>query len=154
MAFGIKIRFLGVTAMRRQLDRAQRRFGPEMEKNLRKSGEIVVSAAKREFRGNRTRALYEISKGRRRKREFPRPITSPPHMLGVWTGQYRKSITYDLRHKTRRTYAIEVGPEGIIYARAHEFGIGRMPQRQVLTPGVKKSERKVVQLLGTTFKVI
>jgi hypothetical protein len=138
----VLIRWFGRTEFLRRLSLATALFMPEMGRNLKLAGEIVIGKSREQFQGSRTRA--------RRK---GRAVTSPDDKLGVDTGQYRKSITQDARRVGTRRWVTEVGPQ-VKYARVHELGIGRQPRRQVLTPGVKKSEAQVVRIIGRTFRVV
>ena len=150
----LKIKILGAKRLRRLLRRAAAKFEPEMAKNLRRAGEILISEAQKQFKGSRTRARFKIMGGRRVARSTPRAVTAPPNKLGIFTGQYRKSISQDVRRRGRRRWETEVGPVGIKYARTHEFGRGRIPKRPVLTPALKKSTPKFVGVLEGTFGVI
>jgi hypothetical protein len=135
------------------LRKAERKFPRALETNLRLAGEFVIGASKKQFKGMRTSALYKIRGGRRVARTPPLPVTAPRHMLAVFEGQYRKSITQDVQRKGSKRWLTEIGPE-VPYARVHELGKRGMPKRQVLTPGVKQSEKDVFKILGRTFKVI
>lgn len=149
----IGVRIVGATELRREIETASRRVVPEAEQNVRKASEVVVGAALRQFKGSRTRALYEISGGKRIARKPPRPVTSPPDKLGVWEGTYRRAITYDVSRRGKQVES-EVGPVGIAYARRHEFGILGMPQRQVITPAVEETKDRVFGLIARTFEVL
>lgn len=147
------IQWVGLIPLERDLTKASLSFGAEVEKNLRLASEGVTTEAKRNFRGSRTRSLYTIRGGRRVKRNPPLPITSPPNMLGVFEGRYRQAITYSVS-KSGSRYLSEVGPVGIPYAPAHEFGTGRLPARPVLTPAVEKRQEETFRLIGLSFRVL
>jgi len=153
----MRVRIIGAKRSRRELEKSRRRFQPAVEKNLRAAGEIIIGQARREFKGSRTRSLYSISGGKRKRRNPPRPVTSPPRKLGVFEGTYRQSISMDLKDSRRgrsgRRWVAEIGPT-VIYAHRHEFGTKGMPQRQVLTPAVKKKQREVFKRIGRSFKVV
>lgn len=151
MAWNIKI--LGANELRQELATAGASVPGELEKNVRRAGEIVTSAAQRNFKGSRTRALYQILNGKRVRRKPPWPVTSPPDMLGVFEGTYRRAISYDVTHVGTRVTA-EVGPVKVVYAPVHEFGLGRMPARPVLTPAVESNKERVFAMLGMTFQVL
>lgn len=149
----IRIRFIGRKEFQREMERAAVRFNPELAKNVRKAGEIIIGQARKEFKGERTRARFKISGGRRVTRKPPRAVTSPPGKLGVFEGTYRKQISQSLS-RSGKSIKSEIGPVGVPYARRHELGTQGMPRRQVLTPAVKKTEKDVVRILGRTFGVV
>lgn len=150
----IKLRWVGLKRFRRDMDRGAKKLRPALRRNLGLAAEAVVGEAQRHgFRGSRTRARFRISGGRRVARIPPWPVTSPPSKLGVFTGFYRRAISKDIKQSGRRLTA-EVGPVGVRYARAHEFGVGRMPERPVIGPAVKAQEKYVYRLLGRTFEVL
>lgn len=138
----LNIKVLGTAELLRGLKKSERRFQSQLRRNLAKAAEVVVGNSKREFKGSRTRA---IRKGR--------PVTAPRGKLAVDFAQYKKAISKEIRGRRDRLRAI-IGPVGIRYARRHELGTRGMPKRPVLVPGLKKSERFVVQLLGRTLRVI
>lgn len=150
----IKFKIIGLDDLRRDVAKAADELPPEINQNVAKAAEIVLGAALENFKGERTHALYEIHGGKRRKREIPRPITSPPEMLGVFEGTYRKSITTSVQRLGKSTTA-EIGPVGIRYAPVHEFGGGNnIPARPVLTPAVADTAERVFDLIGQSFRVI
>lgn len=152
----LKMRVMGSKKMEAAMKRNVRVFEPAVMKQITLAGEVVIGAARKEFKGSRTRSLYEISGGKRKLRAKPRAITSPPKQLGVFEGAYRKSISQDVEIKgprTRRRWTTTVGPT-VIYAAAHEFGKGNLPERQVLTPAIKKTQNKVFKIIGKAFKVL
>lgn len=138
----LKIRWVGLRELRRRLFRSSQLIAPELERNLRAAGEVVIGKSRQQFRGSRTRA-----------RRRGRAVTAPGDKLAVDYGTYRRSISQDIRRLGRRNWTTEVGPT-VKYAPVHELGIGRMPKRQVLTPGVEKSEREVFRIIGRTFRVV
>lgn len=142
MAAQLILKILGLKEWRRDLGAAARKIPGEQLKNTRKAAEIIVGQARKEFKGSRTRA-------RRKKR----PVTSPPDKLGVDIGTYRKQISATVRRRGKSVVA-EVGPVGLVYPVLHEYGLGRMPKRQVITPAVEKTEDKQIALIGRTFKVL
>lgn len=153
-AFSVKV--TGLEKSKRAMGKTAKVFPRQLEKNMRLAGEIVIGAARKQFKGSRTRAIYSISGGRRKKRKKPRPVTSPKDKLGIFEGAYTKSISLDARvtgPKKRRTFIVEVGPS-VVYAAAHEFGTGNMPQRQVLTPAVAETANQVFRLIGKSMKVM
>ena len=149
------IKIIGTKKAAREMKAAASKFEPQMKRNLRKAGEVVIGEAKKQFQGIRTRAKYLPGgpKGRT-LRDPPRAVTSRPHKLGTFTTTYKKSITQEMKQTGKKKWSTTVGPQGAPYARSHEFGLGHMPKRQVLTPAVKKATPKVVKLIGATFKVI
>ena len=150
----IRVRWIGRKKFERDMKRAARRLPSEMHRRLAMAGEAIVGEAQAHgFQGERTRALYRISGGRRVARKPPRAVTSPPNKLGVFSGAYRRAMSYEITGRKRHLNA-EVGPVQIRYAPAHEFGLGNMPQRQVLTPAIKAKEKLVFALLGKTFNVL
>ncbi|MBP7570904.1 MAG: hypothetical protein KBA95_12665 [Acidobacteria bacterium] len=156
----IRFAIFGAGEYAHDLRRAADKLQPEMLRNLHRASALLVGEAQKWFRGSRTRALYTIRGGRRVKRPHPLPVTSPPHMLGVFEGYYRQQINYGLS-SLGKTMTSEVGPAGVIYARIHEFGgrTGRghgayMPPRPVLTPAIAKTQEAVFGLLGQSFKVL
>ena len=148
-----KVFILGLKELKDDVKDAERDFATEVERNIRDAADMVVGLAQRNFRGSRTRALYMIRGGRRVKRKPPRPITSPPHMLGVFEGTYKRAISRDVRRNGKMVTA-EIGPVGIRYARRHEFGTLGMPQRMVLTPAVEDSRERNFAMLGQSFRVL
>lgn len=148
----ISVRVLGLRRLQRTFARAKRGLLGATRSNLEKASLVLVGAAQKQFEGERTRARYKISGGERVERDNPRPVTSPPDRLGVFTGNYRNRITFDIK-KSGRKLTAEVGPAGVPYARRHELGI-RTPERQVLTPAVKESADEIFRILGTSFEVL
>jgi hypothetical protein len=141
VAFGIKI--LGIDRLNRDMRRASHLFRPTMRKNLGLVLEEMTGWAKENrFQGERTRA-------RRKKR----PVTAPPKILGIDTGHYRGAVSYDMKWKGK-TLSAEFGPMGVKYARVHEFGLGVMPQRQVIEPTIDEFTEDVFRVLGKTFRVL
>ena len=142
MAIGFNVKWIGLKSYQRHMQKASQKFAGELQKNLRKAGEIVIGESKKQFEGSRTRA---VRKGR--------AITAPRKKLAVDYGTYRRSISQDPRRVGRNRWTTEIGPT-VKYARVHEMGLRGMPKRQILTPGVKQSEAQVIRILGTTFKVV
>ena len=139
----VSVTIRGLRTLRRHIATAARNLQSRMDQNLRLASELIVEEAVREgFQGSRTRA-------RRKKR----PVTAPPRKLGIDTGFYRQAIGYSIGGPTRSRTS-EVGPAGVAYARAHEFGIGHMPKRPVIGPAVSATEDKVFKLIGKTFEVL
>ena len=151
MALGLSIKFVGLKAFQKSMKRAGRRLPSILEQQLRKAGEVVIGEARKQFKGERTRALYIVKKGKRKKRRNPRPVTSPPDKLGIFEGTYTKQISQQLSG-SGRSLRTEIGPVGVPYARRHELGI-RMPKRPVLAPAIKEAEPKVVAILGRSFRI-
>lgn len=149
----VGVRIVGATELRRELETARKNVMPEAERNVRRASEVVLGSAVRQFQGSRTRSLYEIKGGKRVTRKPPRPVTSPPDRLGVFEGTYRRGITYDVS-RTGKIVQSEIGPVGIVYAHRHEFGILGMPQRQVLTPAVEETKKRVFEIIERTFTVL
>lgn len=148
----LDVKILGLRRLQRTFARARRRLLGVTRSRLEKASLVVVREAQRQFEGERTRAVYEIKGGKRKRRESPRPVTSPPDKLGVFTGNYRKRITFDIKKGNRKLIA-EVGPAGVPYALRHELGT-RTPERQVMTPAAKESADEVFRILGTSFEVL
>lgn len=142
MAGGFSIKWIGLKAFGARMAGAGGRVQTELEKNMRKAGEAVITSSQQQFRGSRTRA-----------RRAGRPVTAPKDRLAVDYGRYRESITQDVRRVGRRRWTTEVGPT-VKYARRHELGTGGMPKREVLTRGVKESEKQVIRIIGQTFRVV
>ena len=136
----------------RNTKRAARKIPRAAEERIREAAEIAIGSMKKQFQGERTRARFKISGGRRIARKPPRPVSAPGNRLGVFEGTYRKSITSKIVRSGKNVDAI-VGPFGIRYARVHEFGIGT-PKRPVLGPGIKAVEDEIFELVGTTFEVL
>lgn len=151
MAWNIKI--LGANEFRQELATAGASVPAALEDKIRKAAELVTNESKKNFKGWRTKALYEIVNGKRVRRKPPLPVTSPPDMLGAFENHYKKAISYSVTHAGTRVTA-EVGPIGIIYARVHEFGLGRIPPRPVLTPAVEKTTERIYKYIGMTFQVL
>jgi hypothetical protein len=139
----IEILIIGATVAAQSFEADAVALPGQAEKFVRYAGELVIGESKRQFVGSRTRSLYAISGGRRVRRNPPRPVTSPPNKLGVFEGRYRQAITQDVRH-TGHFWETEIGPEGIPYARVHELGIGRMPKRPVMQPGLEAALPRIV----------
>lgn len=141
MAWGLRI--LGRKRFERHTERAARRFRPTMQRNFGLVMEDMTSWAKeKRFRGERTRAYR---KGR--------PVTAPEGVLGIDTGMYRTSLSYETDHRGSNTRA-EFGPVGIRYARVHEFGLGAMPKRPVVSPAIDEFNDEFFRVLGKTFRVL
>ncbi|RMF18882.1 MAG: hypothetical protein D6760_13535 [Deltaproteobacteria bacterium] len=149
----IGIRVLGLRRFREDIAHENALRKSRIGAKLARAAEYVASDAKRNFKGERTRARYMIKGGRRVRRKHPRPVTSPPNMLGVFEGTYRRAITWTLRRSGREIVA-EVGPSGIKYPPAHEFGTHGMPKRPVLTPAVEKNRQRVFRLLGAAIRIV
>jgi len=149
----LNVRLVGDKKFKKELERGARRIIPETEKRLRRVSAFVVGDAQKQFKGSRTRALYKISGGRRVKRKKPRAVTSPANKLGIFTGQYRKSISFAIERKRRKLRSV-IGPVGIIYAAVHEFGTHGQKKRQVLTPAVKMNEQRITRELGKVWRTV
>ena len=142
----IGLRIVGRRALQRWTARTAKRIPSEIERNLHRAAQLIEASAKKNIHGSRTRA--------RRKH---RPVTAPPHVLGVDTGRLRQSISYDVYRRGRRWNA-EIGPQRVPYARIHEFGgtVGRarIPKRPYLGPAIDKNRERVFRLIGRTFEVV
>lgn len=145
--------FRNLDHWRRRCQEAQRRVSRELSQCGARIGEVVRREAISQFAGERTRALYQIVGGKRRKRKRPRPVTSPPHQLGIFSGLYRRTISYQVT-TSGRAVRVEVGPVGIQYPRAHEYGLGRMPKRPVLEPAVAAARPVVERIWRRPVEVI
>jgi phage gpG-like protein len=150
----IGIRIEGTEEQARDLERAGDRLPQALDTQLRLASELIVGASQRNFKGERTRAEYEIKGGKRVRRKTPRPVTSPANMLGVFEGRYRQSISYTVTRHQNLTLSSEIGPVGVIYAPVHEFGLGVIPARPVLTPAIDSTRDRVYGLIGHAFKVV
>ena len=159
MSIGFNIRWVGLNAFRKRMSGAGKRVESELEKNMRKAGEYVIGASRKQFHGSRT-SIYRNRDGSYKKRakslkfvKSPKFNRAHPKKLAIWTQKYSDSISQDVRRVGRHKWTTEVGPT-VWYAELHEKGIGGMPKRQVLTPGVKDSEAAVFRVIGTTFRVV
>lgn len=139
----IAILMIGVAQVEREFEVRAAQMPSNAERFVRRAGEIIIGESRKQFVGSRTRSRYEIRGGKRVARHPARPVTSPADKLGVFEGTYRKQITQDVRRVASGTYETEIGPDGIPYARVHELGIGRMPKRPVMAPGLEAALPKI-----------
>ena len=143
----IEFRIIGLRSLQRYTAGKAKKLPGAIEKNLHKAAQLIEARAKKNIHGSRTRA---IRKGR--------PVTAPPHVLGVDTGRLRQSISYDVFRSRARRWTAEIGPQRVPYAKIHEFGgtVGhaRIPKRPYLGPAIEKSREEVFRLIGRAFKVV
>jgi HK97 gp10 family phage protein len=74
-------------------------------------------------------------------------LTGPrPEKLGVITGRLRRSIHTRIAEEGGHKLRLEIGTR-VSYARRHEEGIGRMPERPFLRPAIRDKQSKVVKMV-------
>lgn len=123
---------------------AAKKLPKDIEKSILFVSEIIIGSMKKQFVGERTRAI-----------RHGRTPSSPDDKLGVLDGTYKKSITRKVQRQGKEITAL-IGPFGIIYARIHEFGGttprgGKIRARPVLGPGVKAVQKQVEKILGESI---
>jgi hypothetical protein len=150
---GFRVAIYGVNGTAAAFKADAKAIESETGRAVAKAGEFVIGDSRLQFEGERTHALYEISGGRVTRRRNPSTVTSPANKLGVFEGTYRKAISQEIAH-SGSLWSTEVGPVGIPYAAAHEFGTARLPRRPVLGPGVDAALPKIDRVLGAVVRVI
>jgi hypothetical protein len=142
---------------------AKAQIGAERFVNLAAS--YVVAHSRLQFVGWRTRQYYKVIGGEIRrlpKRQQNKGAPSPPDKLGILSGDYKGSISSEIRH-VGTSWQADVGPRGnpthgsrkksgIFYARFHEFGEGHNPKRPVMEPGLRDALPKIEQELRSLGK--
>jgi len=147
MAAAFRLVLIGWTAGIRMTKRFNARFRRDQKKRLAFVAATISRDAKRNIRGNRTRA--------RRK---GRKVTAEPNQLGIDKGILRAALGWDIKQKGRKIEA-NVGPtQPIPYAKIHEFGGeaggSQIPARPYLGPAVDKNQRLAIKELGRPFKLL
>lgn len=125
----IGFRILGLEAMIRKVQGAQRRVPDAIEQAMRQVTLIVAGRAQKNITGSRA--------------------TNPPHVLGRVTGRLAGSITTRV---SRRGPVVQgrVGTN-VVYGPPHELGLGRMPRRPYLAPALDASQKNIRDMLGRAF---
>jgi hypothetical protein len=159
MALNLRVAFIGGKRLERDLQKAQARIVPELEKNMNTAALLVLGDAQRRIRGSRTRSFFEVVGGRRKRRKTPRAVTAKPNETGIFEGRLRQSASHDIRRKGAKVIDVELG-FATVYAPVHEnglragFGNRPMPRRPFLGPAIKAKAEAVFRIIGRTFKVI
>ena len=140
---------VGLQPFRAELKRAERSFKRDLSKELKKAGRDVQRAIRQSF-GPRTNP-------RTRQR---RP-GSDDSKLNRMTGAAQRGVKIRrLVVRSARDYLVVIGPpkpgaaQVGFHLRLHEEGLGRLPVRSVVVPGVRRSAEKVFRRIGRSVRVL
>lgn len=137
MAAAFSISVIGAKSIIRSFQQASKDVGSETRKRLLQAGSVIQAEAKKNFKPRQARGV-------------PNPLTGPK-TLRIQTGQLRRSIRVRATGTGFDT-VVEIGPT-VRYAERHEIGEG-VPARPFMRPALEDTAKRVVALVGKSFRPI
>ena len=119
----------------------------EVTKTLNISAEAVAGASQ----GGKAIGIRSVFRHDSLGSDKPAPKGGPP---GVLTGTLRRSFRTRRASAEGKAIRVSAGTD-VLYARIHEFGLGRMPKRPFMKKGIKSASpfiRRQFKSLGSRIR--
>tara|TARA_R100001510_G_scaffold57512_2_gene65898 strand:+ start:1639 stop:2109 length:471 start_codon:yes stop_codon:yes gene_type:complete len=119
----------------------------EIARTLNVSAEAIAGGSS----GKQAIGIRSVFKHDSLNSDKPAPKGGPP---GVLTGTLRRSFRTRKAKTVGRTIRVAAGTN-VLYAKIHEFGLGRMPKRPFMKKGIKSASpfiRKQFSTLGPRIR--